>query len=153
MFWKFVVSALLLPACLGFETVPVFASSKVDILPHSENLAIGADNTNRKVQQDTLISDNEEGDTEEVEDTKDKHHYKRSRRQYRRQQKCPRTYHNRRRNYRRVNHRRYYNPHHGNYYHGNYYRRVNHRSYDHPYHPNYHHRNRYQRLRHGRNHH
>jgi hypothetical protein len=159
MFWKFVVSALLLPTCLGFEPATAFISNKVDSLPHSENSTLLAGNIQTQSQEYTSIPDNREGDVGELEDTQDKHHYKRSRRHYRRNQQCPQSHYRRRdRNYhngnyyQRVNHRRYYNPY-QNYYNGNYYQRVNHHRYDHPYYQNTSHRNRYQRLRHGRQHH
>ncbi|MFH7030386.1 MAG: hypothetical protein ACHBN1_34775 [Heteroscytonema crispum UTEX LB 1556] len=139
MFWKFVVGALLLPICLGFEPATAFVNNKVDSLPHSENLTLLAGNIQTQSREYTSIPDNQEGDVGELEDTQDKHHYKRSRRHYHRYQECPQSDYSRRRD--------------RNYHNGNYYQRVNHHRYYNPYHPNTFHRNRYQRLRHGRQHH
>ncbi|MGI8500942.1 MAG: hypothetical protein ACR2LR_07345 [Hassallia sp.] len=122
MFWKIVVSALLLPSCLGFETAAAHITSKVQNQPQSQESALPVtftlanqilmNSSTLADKEDVSIQDNFEADTTQLKQTKYEYyqriHQQRLRRS--RQRVCPDyRYHrryNRNRVYYRQNHHR-----------------------------------------------
>jgi hypothetical protein len=144
MFWKIVVSALLLPSCLGFEAAAAHLANKVQNQPQSQESILPVTSTlaNQSVmnsfklanEEDSLIKGNSESDTAQVKQTKYEYYQDIHRQRLRRyrQRVCPDSY----RHHRRVRHYRRYNQ-------NRVYYRQNHRPRRHYY--------RYQRLHHRRN--
>ncbi|MBD2518623.1 hypothetical protein H6G93_27385 [Nostoc sp. FACHB-973] len=130
MFWKFVISVLLLPSFLGLEIAAASEKNELQMLPTSKEFSTSTVRT--KVNQNVLnflpnsvteyssISEDLEVDTEKLKHRKYRRYYRRHRRYYRHH----RQYHQRRRNYyrqrlyypqniyyRRRHHNRYRNSH------------------------------------------
>lgn len=117
MFWKLIVSALLLPSCLGFETAAAHITSKVQNQPQSQESALPVTPTlaNQSLmnsfglssEEDSSIQGNLEADTVKVKQTKYEYyqriHQQRLRRY--RQKVRSRSY---RRHHRRYNQNRIY---------------------------------------------
>ena len=145
MFWKIVVSALLLPSCLGFETAAAHITNKVQNQPQSQELALPLTPTlaNQSLmnsstlanKEDSSIQSNLEADTVQVKQTKYEYYQNIHRQRLRRSRQ--RAY-SKYRHHRRVRHHRRYNQ-----------NRVYYRQNRHPNRHNY----RYQRLQHRRNYH
>ncbi len=118
MFWKIVVSALLLPSCLGFETVAAHITNKVQNQPQSQESTLPVNSTlaNQSVmnsfklanKEDSSIQSNLEGDTVEVKQTKYEYYQNIHRQRLRRsrQKVRERSYRHYRRRVR--HHRRYH---------------------------------------------
>ncbi len=71
MFWKFVVSALLLPSLLGFETATAHLVNKVQNQPQSQESALPFTSTlANQSEEDVSIQHNLETDTTQVKQTK-----------------------------------------------------------------------------------
>jgi Ni/Co efflux regulator RcnB len=112
VFRKFVISVLLLPACLGFEIATASQKNELQVLPTSEqSSALTVQTKANKNEGNSLanavteyssIPEDWESDTEKVKHRR-YHHYKRYRRYYRHH----RRYYQRYRNYHL---RRYYYP-------------------------------------------
>ena len=132
MFWKLVISILLLPSCLGFEIATASEKNRLQILPTLENLDVPV--VQRKSNQDVVnsfgnsvreyssIEEDRQGDTEKLKHRRHRYHYRRHRRYYRHR----RQYHQRYRNYYRhrlyypqnIHDRRRYHNRYNNYYQG-----------------------------------
>ena len=109
MFWKFVVSALLLPSCLGFETATAHLVNKVQNQPQSQESALPFTSTLANQSEEVVsIQGNLETDTTQVKQTKYEYyqriHQERLRRY--RQKVRSRSY----RHHRRYNQNRVYYP-------------------------------------------
>ena len=129
MFWKLVISILLLPSCLGFEIATASEKNRLQMLPTPENLDLTVVQTNanqdevnyfaNSVREYSSIEEDRQGDTEKLKHRKHRHHYRRYRR-------YPRQYHQRNRNYYRrqryypenIYYRRRYHNRYNNYYQG-----------------------------------
>ncbi|MGH7999989.1 MAG: hypothetical protein ACREPR_11305 [Brasilonema sp.] len=143
MFWKFIVSALVLPSCLGLEVATASLQKEVQTQPNYEELRTQV----AQIEDDSLTQADWETDAEQLKHHKHRHHYKSRRRNYRHHRRCPQGY--------RSHEPRRYRP---QYIH---YRRRHHndnRYYEHRrYHPQYIYdreiyRNPYRYYRHGRYH-
>lgn len=160
MFWKIVVSALLLPSCLGFETAAAHITSKVQNQPQSQEstLPLTPTQANQSLmnsfklasEEDSSIQNNLEADTVQVKQTKYEYyrniHQQRLRRYW--QKVRSRSY----RHYRRVRPNRRYNQNRV-YYRQNRHPRRHYYRYQRQYHPqNYRRRHNYrcQHYSHGR---
>ncbi|BAZ24876.1 hypothetical protein NIES4073_57760 [Kalymmatonema gypsitolerans NIES-4073] len=118
MFWKFIVSALLLPSCLGFEIAAASLQKGVQTQPEAEELKAQV----AQIGDDPSIQTDWEADTEQLKHHKH-HHYHKPRRRYSRPHRpCPQSY---RQHYRRgsyhpqyIHYRRGHGNHHRYYRHG-----------------------------------
>jgi len=118
MFWKIVVSALLLPSCLGFETAAAHITSKVQNQPQSQESALPVTSTlaNLKLanKEDSSIQGNFEADTPQVKQTKYEYYQNIHRQRLRRSRQKVRSrsyrHHHRRYNQNRVYYRQNYHP-------------------------------------------
>lgn len=145
MFWKFIVSALVLPSCLGFEIAAASLQKGVQTQPKPEELKAQV----AQIGDDSSIQTDWEADTEQLKHHKYQHHHKPRRRYYNRHRPCPQGY---RQHYRRgsyhpqyIHYRRRYNNHQRYYRHG-----QNHPDYIYERHL---YRNPYRYYRHGRYYH
>ncbi len=99
MFWKVVISILLLPTCLGLEIATASETNELQMLLSSEELNTSIVQT--KPNQDILnslpnsVAKDSEADTEKLKHRKYRRHHRRHRRYYRHR----RRYHQRYRNY------------------------------------------------------
>lgn len=98
MFWKFIVSALLLPSCLGFEIAAASLQKGIQTQPKTEELGVQV----AQIGDDSSIQTNWEADTEQLKHYKYQHHHN-PRRYYRYHRHCSQGY---RQHYRRG----YYHP-------------------------------------------
>jgi hypothetical protein len=106
MFWKFVVSALLLPSCLGFETATAHLVNKVQNQPQSQESALPFTSTlANQSEEDVSIQGNLETDTTQVKQTKYEYYQRIHQQRLRRYRQKLRSHSYRR--HRRVHHRRY----------------------------------------------
>ncbi|BAZ49433.1 hypothetical protein NIES4103_20450 [Nostoc sp. NIES-4103] len=124
MFWKLVISILLLPSCLGFEIATASEKNSLQTLPTPENLDLSVVQTKANQDEVNYFANSVEGDwqadAEKLKDRKHRHHYRRHRRYYR----YRRQYHQRYRNYNRhqpyypenIYYRRRYHNRYNNYY-------------------------------------
>jgi hypothetical protein len=137
MFWKLIVSALLLPSCLGFETATAHLVNKVQNQPQSQESALPFTSTlANKSEEDASIQGNFEADTTQVKQTKYEYyqriHQERLRRYWQkvhgRNYRHHRRYNQNRVYYRQNRHpRRHYNRYQRQYQPQNYHRRHNNR--------------------------
>jgi hypothetical protein len=140
MFWKFVVSALLLPSCLGFETAAAHLVNKQN-QPQSQESTLPVTSTlaNQSLmnsstlanEEDSSIQSNLEADTAQVKQTKYEYyqriHQQRLRRY--RHRACPDSQYHRRYNQNRVYYPQNHHPrrHYYRYQPQNYHRQHNYR--------------------------
>lgn len=143
MFWKLIVSALLLPSCLGFETAAAHITSKVKNQPQSQESTLPVTSTQaNQNKEDVSIPGNLEADTVQVKQTKYEYyrniHQQRLRRywqkvrsrsyRHHRRVRPNRRYHQNRVYYRQNRHpRRHYYRYQRQYHPQNYRRRHNYR--------------------------
>lgn len=122
MFWKFVISILLLPSCLGLEIAAALEKNELHMLPISEELSAPVIQTN--ANQNLLnslyssVTKDLQADTKNLKHRKYRRHYHRFRRQY--HQRYRNYYHERLYSpqniyYRRRYHNQYINSHQGVY--------------------------------------
>ncbi|MBW4626934.1 MAG: hypothetical protein KME49_15880 [Brasilonema octagenarum HA4186-MV1] len=140
MFWKFVISALLLPSCLGLEVATASVQKGIKTQLNYEELGTQV----AQVEDNLSTQTDWETDTEQLKHHKHRHHYK-TRRSYRHRRPCSQS---NRSYYRRGYHPQYidYRRRHNDY--NRYYQ-------DRQYHPEYIYdrdiyRNPYRYNRHGR---
>ncbi len=161
MFWKIVVSALLLPSCLGFETAAAHITNMVQNQPQSQDSTLPVTSTlaNQNLinsftlanQEDSSIQGNLEADTAQVKQTKYEYYQNIHRQRLRRSRQKVRE-----RSYRHYRRRvRHHRRHHQNqvYYRQNRHPRRHYYRYQRQYRPqNYHRRHNYrcQYYSHGR---
>ncbi|MGI2905935.1 hypothetical protein [Tolypothrix sp. VBCCA 56010] len=174
MFWKLIVSALLLPSCLGFETAAAHITSKVQNQPQSQESTLPVTSTlaNQSLmnsfklasEEDSSIQSNLEADTAQVKQTKYEYyrniHHQRLHRYwqkvgYRIHRRHRRVRHHRRYNRNRIYYRQNYHPrrHYYRYQRQNRHPRRHYYRYQRQYQPqNYHRRHNYrcQYYSHGR---
>jgi len=151
MFWKFIVSALLLPCCLGIETATASQINNHNQQLQVEELASSNLEIPLISKEDSLVESTQETDTDKL---KGHHHRHYRKRHYHRPRHYHRRYynHHRRRHYYRPRHHRryYYHPqrHYRRYYNHYYYHPQRHyrRYYNHYYRP--HRRHHYYRRHH-----
>ncbi|NMG10787.1 hypothetical protein [Brasilonema sp. UFV-L1] len=120
MFWKFIVSALVLPSYLGLEVATASVQKEVQTQPNYEELKTQV----VQIEDDSLTQADWETDVEQLKHHKRRHHYK-TRRYNRHHKPCPQDYgsdyrrryypqhiHYRRRHYNdnRYYHHRHYHP-------------------------------------------
>ncbi|MBW4594707.1 MAG: hypothetical protein KME46_17795 [Brasilonema angustatum HA4187-MV1] len=91
MFWKFVISALLLPSCLGLEVATASVQKEIQTQPNYEKLG-------------TQVAQQEDWETDAEQLKNHKHHHYKTRRYYRYHRPCPQSY---RSYYRRGHHPEY----------------------------------------------
>lgn len=149
MFWKIVVSVLLLPSCLGFETAAAHITNKVPNQPQSQESTLPVNSTlaNQSVmnsfklanKEDSSIQSNLEADTVQVKQTKYEYYQNIHRQRLRRSRQKVRSHsyrcrrqvrhQNRRYNQNRVYYRQNHYPrrHYYRYQPQNYHRRHNYR--------------------------
>ncbi|WP_414572916.1 hypothetical protein [Nostoc sp. CCY 9925] len=139
MFWKFVISVLLLPTCLGLEIAAASEKNELQMLLNSEELSTPIVQTANQdivnylpnsVTEYSSVPKDSEADTEKLKHRKYRRYHRRHRRYYRHR----RQYHQRYRNYYRQ--RLYYqqNIYYRRRYHNryrNYYQKVHHPLYCH----------------------
>jgi hypothetical protein len=160
MFWKIVVSALLLPSCLGFETAAAHLVNKVKNQPHSQESTLPLTPTlaNQSLmnsfklasEEDSSIQSNLEADTVQVKQTKYEYYQRIHQQRLRRYWQKVRSHSYRR--HRQVRPNRRYNQNRV-YYRQNRHPRRHYYRYQRQYHPqNYRRRHNYrcQHLSHGR---
>ncbi|MBW4478418.1 MAG: hypothetical protein KME54_16530 [Tolypothrix brevis GSE-NOS-MK-07-07A] len=111
MFWKFVVSALLLPSFLGFETAAAHLVNKVQNQPQSQESTLPVTSTLAN-KEDSSIQGNSESDTTQVKQTKYEYYQNIQHQRLRRYRQKVRShsyrYHRRVRHHRRYNQNRVY---------------------------------------------
>lgn len=143
MLWKFIVSALLLPSCLGFEIAAASLQKGVQTQQKSEELKAQV----AQIRESSSIHANSEADTEQLKHTKYRHHHKPRRRYYRRYRPQGYKSHYRRRVHQPqyIHYRRRHHNQHRYYHQGGYHPQYIHyqRRYE----------NRYRYYRHGRYYH
>ncbi|MCV3216643.1 hypothetical protein OGM63_24580 [Plectonema radiosum NIES-515] len=124
MFWKLIVSALLLPSCLGFETAAAHITSKVQNQSQSQESTLPVTSTlaNQSLmnsstlanEEDSSIQSNLEADTAQVKQTKYEYYQNIHQQRLRRYRQKVRSHsyrcHRQVRHHRRYNQNRVYYP-------------------------------------------
>lgn len=70
MFWKFVISALLLPSCLGLEVATASVQKGIQTQPNYETLGTQV----AQIEDHSLTQENWETDAEQLKNHKHNHH-------------------------------------------------------------------------------
>ena len=86
MFWKFVISALLLPSCLGLEVATASVQKEIQTQPNYEKLGTQV----AQIKDNSLTQEDWETDAEQLKNHK--HHHYKTRRYYRYHRPCPQSY-------------------------------------------------------------